>query len=106
MDCSDCVGVIEHSLGLSGGVLAVGVSYPAGTARVEFDARTTDRHAIEKRIRSLGYTVPASETEQRFQENRELLLTLLSGVLLVAGWAGEAFLGAPRWLAVLLFLAV
>jgi len=106
MDCSDCVDVIEHSLGRIEGVLAVGVSYPMETVRVEFDARTTGRHAIEKRIRSLGYTIPASATEQRFQENRELLLTLLSGVLLVAGWAGEAFFGAPRGLAVLSFLAV
>ncbi|HZY30597.1 MAG TPA: cation transporter, partial [Candidatus Methylomirabilis sp.] len=93
MDCSDCVDVIEHSLGRIEGVLSVGVSFPMETVRVEFDAHTTDRHAIEKRIRSLGYTVPASETEQRFQENRELLLTLLSGVLLAAGWAGEAFFG-------------
>jgi len=106
MDCSDCVGVIEHSLGRIEGVLAVSVSYPTETMRVEYDGRATDRRAIEKRIRSLGYGIPANEAQQRVQENRELLLGMLSGALLLAGWTGETFFGLPRGFAVLAYLGV
>ena len=58
MDCSDCVTVIEHSVGRMEGVLTVNVNYPAEKIWVEFDNQKVNRVAIEKRVRSLGYEIP------------------------------------------------
>src|SRR5512139_3456005 len=58
MDCSDCVVVIEHSVGRIDGVLSVNVNYAAQKMRVEFDRQKTDQAAIEQRVRSLGYEIP------------------------------------------------
>jgi len=95
MDCSDCVMVIEHSVGRIEGVLAVSVNYAAEQMRVEFDAHKTDRTAIEKRVRSLGYAIPASGLQRQYLENRELLFSLFSGLLLLVGWLGGRFLSFP-----------
>ena len=53
MDCSDCVMVIEHSVGRIDGVLAVNVNYAAQIMGVEYDRQKVNRSVIEKRIRSL-----------------------------------------------------
>lgn len=95
MDCSDCARVIEHSVGRMEGVLAVTVNYAAQTMRVEFDAQKTSSGAIEKRVHSLGYSIPATGLRSWYQENRELLFSLLSGLLLLIGWLGETFFGLP-----------
>ncbi|MBI5293274.1 MAG: cadmium-translocating P-type ATPase [Chloroflexi bacterium] len=93
MDCSDCARVIEHSVGRMEGVLAVNVNYAAQKMRVEFDSQKTSPGAIEKRVQSLGYTVPVVGLRSWYQENRELLFSLISGLLLLAGWVGETFFG-------------
>ena len=59
MDCSDCSLVIEHSVGRMDGVLSVNVNYPAEKMWVEFDNQKINRGVIEKRVRSLGYEIPA-----------------------------------------------
>jgi Cd2+/Zn2+-exporting ATPase len=91
MDCSDCVTVIEHGVGRMDGVLAVNVNYATEKMRVEFDAQKIDRRAIEKRVRELGYSIPTGGLRTRYQENRELLFSLISGVLLLIGWLGDTF---------------
>src|SRR5574341_1666756 len=88
MDCSDCGLVVEHSVGRMDGVLSVHVNYPAEKIWVEFDAHKVNRTAIEKRVRSLGYEIPLNVFQARLQENRELLFSILSGVLLLIGWLG------------------
>ncbi len=105
MDCSDCVMVIEHSVGRIDGVLNVNVNYAAQKMRVEFDKQKTDRAAIEKRVRSLGYTIPVEGLRSWYQENRELLFSLLSGLLLLIGWLGETILGFPRVISLSCYLA-
>ncbi len=105
MDCSDCAHVIEHSIGRIEGVLAVNVNYAAQKMRVEYDSRKASRGAIEKRVHSLGYTIPVEGLQSWYQENRELLFSLASGVLLLIGWLGESFLGFPYPMAVGLYLA-
>jgi Cd2+/Zn2+-exporting ATPase len=65
MDCSDCARVIEHSVGRMNGVLHCTVSFAAGVMQVEYDGQKTDRHAIEGRIRSLGYVVPMEGLARR-----------------------------------------
>ena len=96
MDCSDCVTVIEHGLGRMDGVLAVNVNYATANMRVEYDNQKIDRPAIEKRIRSLGYEVPVEGFRSWYKENRELLFSLLAGLLLLIGWLGGLLLGFPE----------
>lgn len=103
MDCSDCTLAIEHALGRSKGVLAASVNYAAGTLSVEYDGYKTDRAAIVSRIRALGYDVPKGPVVSFLRERRELLLSLLSGVLIVAGWLAGRSTSAPAWLAAALF---
>lgn len=105
MDCSDCARVIEHSVGRMEGVLSVNVNYASQKMRVEFDRQKVERNAIEKRVRSLGYTIPVEGLQSWYQENRELLFSLASGVLLLIGWVGGTFLGLPAWVALVLYLA-
>ena len=105
MDCSDCVTVIEHGVGRMDGVLAVNVNYASQKMRVEFDAEKTDRGAIKKRIRGLGYVVPEIGLRSWLYNNREVLSSLGAGLLLVIGWAGETFLGLPHLAAVGLYVA-
>lgn len=95
MDCSDCARVIEHSVGRMEGVLAVNVNYAAQKMRVEFDSQKISHGVIEKRVQSLGYTIPAIGLRSWYQENRELLFSLISGLLLLIGWVGETFFGLP-----------
>ncbi len=70
------------------GVLAARFSYAAQELLVEYDAQKTGRPAIERRVRSLGYTVPAEGLRSWLQDNRELLFSLLAELTVAAGWAG------------------
>ena len=105
MDCSDCARVIEHSLGRMEGVLTVNVNYAAQKMRVEFDSQKTSPGAIEKRVQSLGYTIPTTGLRSWYQANRELLFSLISGLLLLTGWVGEAFFGLPAIAALGFYIA-
>jgi Cd2+/Zn2+-exporting ATPase len=104
MDCSDCVTVIEHSVGRMEGVLAVSVSYVAQNMRVEYDRHVIDRPALEKRIRHLGYEVPVGGVRSWFKENQEILFSLLAGFLVLVGWLGQTFFGLPALAATILFI--
>jgi Cd2+/Zn2+-exporting ATPase len=105
MDCSDCIKVIEHGVGRMDGVLSVRVNYPAEKMWVEFDAQKINRGAIEKRVRTLGYEIPLSDFQARLQENRELLFSLVSGLLLVIGWLGGLLLNFPVLLSTVFYIA-
>jgi len=105
MDCSDCALVLEHSIQRMDGVLDASVSYAAQTMFVEFDARRVSRRAIERRVAQLGYRVPAEGVRSWYQDNRELIFSLVGGALLLLGWVGERFLGWPSLAAVALYLA-
>lgn len=105
MDCSDCVTVIEHGLERMDGVLAVSVNYASQTMRVEYDKQKIDRPAIEKRVRSLGYEVPAGGLRSFYKENRELLFSLIAGFLVLVGWLGQTFFGLPVVAATTLYIA-
>jgi len=95
MDCSDCVKVIEHGVGRLEGVLAVNVNYATQKMRVEFDAQKINRDAIEKRVRGLGYTIPAEGLQSWYQENRQTLFSVIGGLVLLSGWVGATFFGLP-----------
>ena len=105
MDCSDCVKVLEHGVGRLDGVLAVNVNYASQKMRVEFDTQKTNRGAIEKRVNGLGYKVPDEGIKSWYGENREVVFSLLSGLLLLIGWLGERFMGLPPLGATVFYLA-
>ncbi|MFQ5922298.1 MAG: heavy metal translocating P-type ATPase [Anaerolineales bacterium] len=105
MDCSDCALVLEHSLERMDGVLNASVSYAAQTLHVEYDSRHTSRRVIEKRVGQLGYRVPVEGVRNWYQDNRELLFSLLGGAFLLVGWLGEQFPGFPPLASLALYLA-
>ncbi|MDK9704741.1 MAG: cation-translocating P-type ATPase [Sulfuritalea sp.] len=104
MDCPTCATVIEHALQRTDGVLEASVSYAAERLRLEFDSEKIQRSAIVERIQALGYAVREEGHEAGwFAEHRELIFSVVAGVLLLAGWlAGRA--DAPRSLALGLLL--
>ena len=104
MDCSDCVTVLEHSVGRLDGVLTVSVNYAAQSMRVEFDGQKASQATIERRVRSLGYTIPAEGLRSWLDENRELLFSGLAGLLVLIGWAGGRFLGLPQPISLALYI--
>jgi Cd2+/Zn2+-exporting ATPase len=105
MDCSDCAAVIDHSVGRLPGVVSASVNYPARKLWVEYDSHALSRRGIEKRIRSMGYEIPLHPNRQWLRRNRELLMSLISGALLLVGWAGGEFLGLPFAAGLVLYLA-
>ncbi|HZD58359.1 MAG TPA: cation-translocating P-type ATPase [Anaerolineales bacterium] len=105
MDCSDCALVVEHSLSRLDGVLNVNVNYAAQTMQVEYDSQLISRRAIEKRVAGLGYHVPLGGLRSWFQVNQELLFSLAAGLVLLAGWSGDRFLGFPFVISLGLYVA-
>lgn len=105
VDCSDCVTVIEHSLNRITGVLDVKASYTAQKVFIEYDSKTTSRGTIERRIQDLGYQIPRDGARKWYQDNRTLVFSLVAGILLLIGWAGERFFGFPNQVSLGLYLA-
>lgn len=105
MDCATCATVIEHALQRMDGVLEASVSYAAERLRLEFDAEKVDRAAIVGRIQALGYSVLEEGRETGWvAEHRELIVSGITGLLLLAGWlAGLA--GTPRSLSLGLLMS-
>ena len=104
MDCSDCVTVIEHSVGRMDGVLSVNVNYPAEKMWIEYDNQKVNRAAIEKRVRSLGYEIPVEGLRSWYKENREIVFSLIAGLLVLTGWLGQTFFDLPVIAATVLYI--
>lgn len=62
MDCPVCSGLIQRKLLETPGVVKAEVSYPAGSATVEFDARRTNTEKLIAAVKDAGYeaAVPTS----------------------------------------------
>lgn len=105
LDCSDCALVVAHSIGRMNGVLTANVDFRTQKLRVEFDHQIIERRAIEKRIRSLGYTIPASGFQNWYGENRELLFSLFAGLLTLVGWLGGRLLGFSSTISLVFYLS-
>lgn len=104
MDCSDCVTVIEHSVGRMDGVLSVNVNYPAEKMWIEYDNQKVNRAAIEKRVRSLGYEIPVEGLRSWYKENHEIVFSLIAGLLVLTGWLGQTFFDLPVIAATVLYI--
>jgi len=103
MDCSDCALILEHGLERSPGVMDARVSFNAQTLQIEYDAQRTNLPAVRKRVKQLGFLVPARGAYKWILDNHELMLSLICGAVLLAGWLGEAQ-GAPQALSLGLYL--
>ena len=87
MDCATCATVIEHALGRMAGVVAISVNYASEKMRLEYDSQTVTRADIVARLRQLGYGVQDTDRPRGWlTEHREVVLSLTSGLLLLAGW--------------------
>jgi Cd2+/Zn2+-exporting ATPase len=87
MDCSTCATVIEHALSRLDGVLEASVSYAAETLRLEYDTEKVNRKAIVSRLEALGYQLlDMHHKASWFMAYRELIVSLMAGTLLLAGW--------------------
>ena len=95
MHCADCVATIQQSVKQMNGVLRVDVRFVAKKLWVEYDSRFVDREQIEKVVEQLGYQVPAEGVGSWYAENRELIVSLLCGLCLLIGWAGERIFKFP-----------
>ena len=116
VDGEDAGRRIESSLLALTGVLEASVSLPAQIARVEFDREATGEADIRSALEDLDYAdgeeagpAKTGAAEQKpkkswIARNKELVLSLIAGVLLAVAWAGERWLGLPRGVAVALYV--
>lgn len=90
MDCPTCADVIEHTLARLDGVLEAKVSYAAERLRLEYDGEKISRRAVVRRLEVLGYRIVEDEAHAGWwAEHRELVVSLVAGALLLAGWLGS-----------------
>lgn len=110
LDCPDCAMKLESVIRRIPGVAWASVNYAASELSVEFEPSVASLDVIAKRVRDLGYDMPAG----RYQEARDrtralrgrlrLALTSLSGVLLACGMLSNLVFGGAglsAWLFVL-----
>jgi len=102
MDCPTCAHVIEHALTRMEGVIEANVSYAAERLRLEYDNTQTSHRALVHRLSMLGYRVVSEEAHDGWKEHRELIFSLVSGALLLAGWLGS-FVGLASGVALGLY---
>jgi Cd2+/Zn2+-exporting ATPase len=105
LDCTDCGQVVEHSLGRLDGILYARVNYQAQTVQVEYDTQRIHRREIKQRLHHLGYHIPVEGFRGWLQINRGLILSLVSGLFLLAAWTVERFLAIPALVVLGLYLA-
>lgn len=86
MDCSDCTLVIEHAIRRLDGVIDASVSYVANTLKVEYDTKITSTAKIRSRVKDLGYEVPDTGIAALVSEQRELIFSILCGLLILVAW--------------------
>jgi Cd2+/Zn2+-exporting ATPase len=84
LDCMDCAAKIEHCIGQMPGVVWCQVSFATMQMQVEYEADRTEPAKLMQRVRELGYDVVVEGESLHVQQNRRMLFTALSGVLLLA----------------------
>ena len=121
VDGEDAARRIEGALARVDGVVGASVNLPAQRARVEFFRSRTSVDAIRAELTRMGYAAappadahgagccrpkePVADDAGWYARNRELAWSLAGGVLLLAAWAGERWLGLPTAAAIGLYVA-
>ena len=119
IDAEDASQRIESELGKLEGVLAVSASLPAQVVRVEFERAKTSTEKISAALEQMAYAPQAAPEVSKEQPlaraqpkpglagwyaaNRELTWSLVAGVLLLVGWAGERWFAIPQAVAIGVF---
>lgn len=96
MDCSDCAIVLEHGLSRVEGILTVSLSYADQQMWVEYDRHRISSRAIGQSVRRMGYTIPRTGLNRFLHENQSLILSLLSGLILLLAWSSDQFFNVPQ----------
>ncbi len=103
MDCSDCALVIEHRLSRLPGISYVNVDYALQQVCVEYDPKKLKMSELGKRITQMGYLPVEHGIRRWIKQNRDLLNSVLAGILLFVAWVGDRFLGFPYWTSLSLY---
>ena len=104
MDSAASATVIEEALGRIDGVLEAAVSYSAERLRLEYDNERVSQPVIVDKIKSLGFdVVEEGHAHGGWAEHGELILSLVSGALLLTGWL-LGFTAAPAVLSLVLYI--
>jgi len=103
MDCGSCAKSIENHLIKVPGVNDVQVSFAAGNMRVEHTNPVDD---VLKEVAKIGFHASLQTRDNKSVENkqskRELLKTVVSGILISTGFIGSYF-GLPTLASTILF---
>lgn len=112
IDGEDSARRIENGLRGIDGVLGASVNLAAQRVRLEFDRERTSTEALRSALKEMGYASappavadhgPACRRPKEavpeeagwYARNKELMWSLIAGVLLVTAWAGERWLSLP-----------
>jgi Cd2+/Zn2+-exporting ATPase len=98
---------IERSLRALPGVLAASVNLAAQSVRIEFDRERVTLEALQTAIAALGVgEAPAGAPKESWaRRNRELLWSLIAGVLLAAAFGWQRGLGVATAPIIALYIA-
>ncbi len=114
MDTADAADYLAELLEEMPGMLHASVNYAAGLAFLAYDGRELDRPAIEEAIREVGYrprpptgllplTYEPVEPDGWLRtllnlalRRWQVALVALAGLLILAAWLGDTFLGLPE----------
>jgi Cd2+/Zn2+-exporting ATPase len=108
MDCPSCVGKLETALGRIQGVSGVEVNFATGLLTFGADGSAADGHAVEDKIRALGFTptaiddstakAPAAAESKPWWQERKARLVGFTGLLLAAAFiASTVFPAEAEW---------
>ncbi len=111
VDGEDAARRIENGLTAVPGVLNASVSLPAQRARIEYERDVVTLDEIRVALGRMGYPTappahehgpscchprePVPEGAGWYRRHRELVWSLVAGVLLLVAWAGERWFGLP-----------
>ncbi len=103
MDCADCALKLQNALRRERGVRSAEVNFGAATLAVSYDGAATGLPGVFRAVQRLGYDTverrsaaaaagraAAGERAAGASRSPRALLTLISGVFVVAGFAAEA----------------
>ena len=110
LDCPDCASKLETAIKRIKGVAWASLNYATSVLIVEYEPQRVGIHKIVGKVRGFGYDIeekePLISTSKKFQifRSARLGLTVISGVLLTAGWI-VWMLGAGTHISSALFIA-
>ncbi len=100
MECAGCADRVERAIQSLDGILEVSTSVMAQRVTVHYTHGVADADQISSAIQDAGYTVGQAAGDPdspSFWNDREKVLTLLSGIFFFAGLAAHGFQPPPLW---------